>query len=49
MADDAPKIIPFGKYKRRLVEELLIDDPIRLGVYWKALHSMLLAEARRCG
>jgi len=27
MTDDAPKIIPFGKYKGRLVEEVLIDDP----------------------
>jgi len=26
MTDDAPKIIPFGKYKGRLVEEGLIDD-----------------------
>jgi len=25
--DDAPKIIPFGKYKGRLVDEVLIDDP----------------------
>ena len=43
MTDDAPKIIPFGKYKGRLVEELLVDDraglvsrrspaPIYLGV-----------------
>ena len=28
MTDNSePKIIPFGKYKSRLVEEVLIDDP----------------------
>lgn len=27
MTDDAPKIIPFGKYKGRLVDEVLLDDP----------------------
>ena len=27
MTDDAPKIIPFGKYKGRLVDEVLVDDP----------------------
>jgi uncharacterized protein (DUF3820 family) len=26
-ADGDPKIIPFGKYKGRLVEEVLVDDP----------------------
>jgi uncharacterized protein (DUF3820 family) len=30
MSDDTPKIIPFGKYKGRLVEELLVDDPAYL-------------------
>src|SRR5262245_55635383 len=30
MADDAPKIIPFGKYKGRLVDEVLVDDPAYL-------------------
>jgi hypothetical protein len=27
MTDSDPKIIPFGKYKGRLVEEGLLDDP----------------------
>jgi uncharacterized protein (DUF3820 family) len=27
MTDDSPKIIPFGKYKGRLVDEVLVDDP----------------------
>jgi len=27
MTDTEPKIIPFGKYKGRLVEAGLIDDP----------------------
>src|SRR6516225_2238916 len=27
MTDNAPKIIPFGKYKGRLVDEVLVDDP----------------------
>jgi uncharacterized protein (DUF3820 family) len=26
-ADSEPKIIPFGKYKGRLVDEVLVDDP----------------------
>ena len=27
MTDEAPKIIPFGKYKGRLIDEVLVDDP----------------------
>ena len=27
MSDDSPKIIPFGEYKGRLVDEVLLDDP----------------------
>src|SRR5262245_17332225 len=27
MADADPKIIPFGKYKGRLIDEVLVDDP----------------------
>jgi hypothetical protein len=27
MTDDTPKIIPFGKYKGRLLDEVLADDP----------------------
>src|SRR6516162_5872598 len=30
MTDDAPKIIPFGKYKGRLLDEVLADDPAYL-------------------
>ena len=27
MTDEAPKIIPFGKYKGRFIDEVLVDDP----------------------
>jgi uncharacterized protein (DUF3820 family) len=30
MTDDGPKIIPFGKYKGRLLDEVLADDPAYL-------------------
>jgi uncharacterized protein (DUF3820 family) len=30
MTDDAPKIIPFGKYRGRLLDEVLADDPAYL-------------------
>jgi hypothetical protein len=27
MTDEAPKVVPFGKYKGRLIDEVLVDDP----------------------
>jgi uncharacterized protein (DUF3820 family) len=27
MTDDARNVVPFGKYKGRLIEEVLADDP----------------------
>jgi len=42
MTDDAPKIIPFGKYKGRLIEEVLVDDPAYL--QWLAGQEVILVR-----